>query len=52
MQKLQLPHEPKVYPNFTQVISISLTNVDQVIKEGQGYKKFMPFNNELKLANI
>ena len=41
----------KDYPNFTQILSIGLTNVEKVIN-GEVFKKFLPSNNELKVADL
>ena len=46
---MEIKKQPKGYPNFTQILSIGLTNVDQAINK-EDLRKFLPSNNDLKLS--
>jgi len=48
---MEIRKQPKDYPNFTQILSIGLTNVDKII-DTIDFKEFLPLNNELKLSNM
>lgn len=48
---MEIRKQPIDYPNFTQILSIGLTNVDKAINTID-YNKFLPLNNELKLSDM